>query len=220
MSIKTWDRYHCYGMFLLSFLYFFIPDVKILATFGVISFTALWIMGWNSIKHLQPRGGLANRVTLIRLIGLLAVVTFSERIPNLTMAVFLTLVISLDGLDGYIARKKNQKTEFGALFDMETDALFVCLVSCILVERGLAGWWILIAGWMRYYYYVLTDLTKLNKIPEPRTRFGATIAVILFVALILAFVLPETIRTIILAIALALLVGSFGYSLVRVIRLR
>ena len=220
MKIETWDRYHCYGMFVISVVYFFFPSVYPLLGYGLISFGILWIDNWKEIKHLSPPGGIANRVTLLRLVMLILVIAFASRLSNLTTAIMLAMVISLDGADGYLARKKNQQTAFGALFDMETDAFFACMVACLLVESGLAPWWIIIAGGMRYYYYVLTDLTGLSAIPEKRTRFGATIAVVLFISLILAFLLPEKLRILVLFIATVLLTGSFVYSFLRAIKIK
>ena len=46
-------------------------------------------------------------------------------------------IFCLDGLDGFIARKYKQTSEFGAYFDMETDAFYVFLYTIILFEKGI-----------------------------------------------------------------------------------
>ncbi len=220
MNLNQWDKYHCYGMVCLSFVYFITQSLLPIVGFSILSFTALWISNWNEIKNLRPPGGLANKITLIRFAGLTTIVLLAFRISNQALSLLLFVLVLIDGLDGYLARKKDQRTQFGAYFDMETDALFVCLVSVLLISKGLSAKWILIPAWIKYYYTVFIDLAGLNTVPEKGTLFGATIAVIMFLALVLAFILPENMRLIVTISATILLMISFSYSLVKAVVLK
>ncbi|MBI4763107.1 MAG: CDP-alcohol phosphatidyltransferase family protein [Deltaproteobacteria bacterium] len=220
MTLNQWDKYHCYGLVSLSFVYSLTQSFLPIVGFSILSFTALWISHWKEIKNLRPPGGLANRVTLIRLAGLTTLMLLAFRISNQVLSLLLFVLVLMDGLDGYLARKKDQRTTFGANFDMETDALFVCLVSVLLISKGLSAKWILIPAWIKYYYTVFIDLAGLNTVPEKRTLFGATAAFIMFLALVLAFVLPEKTRLILTISATILLTISFASSLVKAVVLK
>lgn len=220
MKLNKWDQYHCTGMVCLSVVYYLTQSLLPIIGFSILSFTALWISNWNEIKDLRPAGGLANWVTLIRFAGLTTVVFLAFRISNQVLSLLLFVLVLVDGLDGYLARKKDQRTPFGACFDMETDTLFVCLVSVLLVSKGLSAKWILIPAWIKYYYTVFIDLAGLNTVPEKKTLFGATIAVIMFFALALAFILTEKMRFIVTISATILLMISFAYSLIKAVVLK
>lgn len=65
-------------------------------------------------------------------------------------------VTLLDGLDGWAARRTAMSSEFGARFDMETDALLVMVLSVLVWQWNKAGAWIVLAGAMRYLFVVAT----------------------------------------------------------------
>lgn len=111
--------------------------------------------------------GLANAVTLIRLILLLGTATL---FPS---AWGFALVLVLDGVDGFIARTFDEGSAFGAHFDMETDALFAALLSVTLAP---ATPWVLIAGALRPLFvlarafFVETPVER--RVPFARYAFG------------------------------------------------
>lgn len=180
-----------------------------------LSFAA---MVWNikkSIKPLnfQPFGfGFPNFITTIRLIGLLWFAVFYQGYDDLTLFSVFTIVILLDGVDGFVARKLNQCSDQGEKLDAETDAQLVWLLSWIHFSSGNFDWWILIPGCLRYTYQLLFFWAPVRPNFPPK-RFRATIAVIFFFSLSLAFVIPQPIATNMLAIAGCLIVCSFGLSL-------
>jgi hypothetical protein len=97
---------------------------------------------------------------------------------------------------------------------METDALFICIVSCILLLRGLVAYYILIPAFMRYFYVVFINLTGFQETPKERTRFGPVIAATMFLILASSFVLQSEPRFYLLAVGSTLVTGSFVYSFV------
>lgn len=116
-----------------------------------------------------PHGplGWANRVTLARAV-LVALVAGALANQAFMAAIWLWLAIAilallLDGVDGWVARRTQSASSFGARFDMELDALLIMLLCVGLWFESLAGWVLLIGG-MRYLFVAagwrFTWLTK------------------------------------------------------------
>lgn len=92
---------------------------------------------------------LANQLTVCRivLIPLLVVVfylPFWWRFP--LAAVIFTLAGITDALDGYIARKYQQTTPFGAFLDPVADKLIVAVALALLIELHASIWFTLPAA--------------------------------------------------------------------------
>ena len=105
-------------------------------------------------QHPFPRFGPANCVTTLRLM-LLALATGligEGMFPRVAgAAVVLTgIIATLDGVDGWLARRSRMTSTFGARFDMETDALLIMVLSILVWRHEKAGAWILLGGGMRY----------------------------------------------------------------------
>lgn len=177
-----------------------------------LSFGIFIAVSRTTVKDLKPSFGWANTVTLCRLAILLIASFFHASFPPSYFMSILILLILLDWFDGYLARRLNQRTEFGARFDCETDALYVCLTGCILYLTGRAPGWILVPAFLRYAFVVIARLFNLHEVPERRTRPGPVIAVAMFSTLAAAFVLPEAIRLTALLLSSIAVTGSFLYS--------
>lgn len=105
-----------------------------------------------------PHGALgwANRITLARAVlvalmaGALAANAFVGVIWQwLAIAV---IVLLLDGVDGWVARRTKSHSTFGARFDMELDALLILLLCGGLLRLESLGLWVLLIGGMRYLF--------------------------------------------------------------------
>lgn len=104
------------------------------------------------------RLGFANALTLGRLaLAMLLLVPLSR--PDLASggtgwAIFALALatLSLDGLDGPLARRSGLVGPWGARFDMEVDAIFALLLAAVAWRSGTAGPWILLLGGMRYLF--------------------------------------------------------------------
>lgn len=192
--------------------YWFLQWRMLVFIVALPSFIYLLIYEWPMLKKLHPFGGFANWVTLLRLTGLLVLFALSGRLTNGQLTSTFFVLVLLDGLDGILARRFHQETSFGANFDMETDALFVCFVSILIFEKGYVGSWVLLIGFMRYFYIALVYFTDMHQLTEKRTKYGPLIGVILFIAILLPFVLPRIIYLPCLIGASVLVTLSFAWS--------
>lgn len=88
---------------------------------------------------------MANLVTLSRLILLLVVVWLAYRDPNpwQFLGFFLIILIFVsDGLDGYIARRRNETSLFGALFDIAGDRVVELTLWIVATDLDLVPIWV------------------------------------------------------------------------------
>lgn len=85
---------------------------------------------------------LPNWITLARLLLIPPMVYFLEAPGGNLWALFLFLVASLtDWVDGYLARRLNQKSVLGALLDPLADKILVTAALIGLVHQGLVPAW-------------------------------------------------------------------------------
>ncbi|NEV61841.1 CDP-alcohol phosphatidyltransferase family protein [Thiorhodococcus minor] len=135
----------------------------------------------------------ANQVTLVRL-GLTALIAgwIGEPIdpaPWLPMAV-AGLVLLLDGVDGWLARRGGWASAFGAKFDMETDALLVLILAALLWSQDKTGAWVLFAGLARYVFVLSARFWSWLAQPLPHSRRRQTFCVLIVLTLLLTLAPP------------------------------
>jgi len=179
---------------------------------ALISFVWYFFLMERTIRNLKPVYGPGNWVTLVRLTGLLFLLFYYTQIDTFLIGVIALLLIMLDAVDGYVARKTNTVSEFGAWFDMETDAFYVALMGLILYQSGLIGLWILIPGFLRYIYSLGVWMFNASEKQETSSKIGKYIAGFMFVSLPLPFIIPSDIATPILILASLAIVFSFARS--------
>lgn len=147
------------------------------------------------VLHRLPRSGAglgwANRVTLIRgvlicyLAGSLAAPPAAVS-QQWIIAGLVVAALTLDGLDGWLARRMGEVSDFGARFDMELDA-FLILVLCLwLVVTGEMGPWVLAVGGMRYAFVLAGLRWRYLAAPLPESRRRKAICVWQVAALLVA----------------------------------
>jgi CDP-diacylglycerol--glycerol-3-phosphate 3-phosphatidyltransferase len=86
----------------------------------------------------------ANVITLIRiLLVFVVVVLFQMGFYHRCIAVILTiLVLYLDSLDGYVARKLSCASDFGALFDITGDRIVEHIYLIYYAAVGVVSFWV------------------------------------------------------------------------------
>jgi len=159
------------------------------ATLAPPAFAGLLLLGRGAYT---PRGrfGLANLVTCSRLIALLTL-TLPARVLPARIALTVALsVLTLDLLDGWLARSSGDASEFGAHFDMETDAVLVLVVTLRLwLGHGYQPW-VLVSGYLRYGYVLWLWGWPGSGREAPRTRLGRYAFAVLMLCLCTGLVLP------------------------------
>jgi phosphatidylglycerophosphate synthase len=169
---------------------------------------------WLARARYTPRGsfGAANAVTLLRLL-LLCALGLGRSPPGPREALVLLLVLALDGLDGWLARRNAASSAFGARFDMEVDACMVLLAALLLFVGQRLGPFILVAGALRYAYVLLLALAPRARAEAPASSLGRHAFALTAVALCAsAWPLPH--HRWLAAAATLLLAWSFARSLV------
>lgn len=116
---------------------------------------------------------LPNAVTFSRLVLFVGALLVAPRDVSVVLPCAL-LAWVLDGVDGWLARRRNQATEFGALFDQETDAALVLLLCVSLMATRGFGPWVLIAGLLRYLLVFARAFAR-GPIAERRSSMGRVI---------------------------------------------
>ena len=164
--------------------------------------------------------GAANQVTLARgvLVALLAGLIGERRDTGaVVLAVALaTTVAVLDGVDGWLARRTRMASDFGARFDMETDAALIMVLAVLAWYFGKAGVWVLACGLLRYTFVGASVLLPWLRNPLPPSERRRAIAVVQMVALIVALapVVPVALSAPVAGIGLAALSLSFLLDMV------
>ncbi len=118
----------------------------------------------------------------------------------------------LDGVDGWLARRRGEATDFGARFDMEVDSALTLLLAALALAAGKVGPWVLALGLMRYGFVAAAALRPWLMAPLPDSLRRKTVCVVqvAVLAAILAPVITPSLATWAAAAALGLLVWSFA----------
>jgi phosphatidylglycerophosphate synthase len=161
------------------------------------------------------RLGLADWVTLARAslaVGVAALVadSFAHRVPVALLVSIAALSLSLDFVDGLVARRTGTTATLGAQFDGEVDA-FLILVLSVYVARS-AGAWVLAIGAARYAFLAAGWAAPWMRARLPPRYWRKVVAAaqggVLTIAA--AGILPLPLTRAIVVAALVLLAESFG----------
>ncbi|MEV5330520.1 CDP-alcohol phosphatidyltransferase family protein [Streptomyces werraensis] len=191
---------------------------------GLVFAIATWAVLSRALHRAGSRTfGPANRVTLGRATlvgGVTALVADSfQDSPPVSLFVGLTAVaLILDGVDGKVARRTGTSTALGARFDMEVDA-FLILVLSVYVSVAV-GPWVLLIGAMRYVFVAAARVWPWLTAPLPPSTARKTVAALQGVLLLVAAsaFLPHVVNVGVVALALGLLVWSFGRDVLWLLR--
>lgn len=99
---------------------------------------------------------MANAITLVRLLLLFVLVLmmyFATPVWQLLDLPLLVAVVLLDWLDGVVARRRNESTLFGAVFDIAVDRIVESVMWVALAHLGL------VPVWVPIYFIVRGQLT-------------------------------------------------------------
>jgi phosphatidylglycerophosphate synthase len=191
---------------------------------GMVCLGAAFIIQGLPSHSPHPCFGAANRTTVARgvLIAFLVTLLF-EQADQRTQIVALAaaaLAATLDAVDGWLARRTGMSSAFGARFDMETDALFILVMSIWAWRLGKAGLWVIAGGLLRYAFVVAAMLVPTLRGDLPPSFRRKTLAALQMIALlvVIAPFVPAFVSAPIAALALVTLAASFALDIGWLIR--
>lgn len=159
------------------------------------------------------RLGLCNLVTLVRLVlvGALVAALLSGVGPSWAVFAVAAIALSLDGLDGWLARRQGLASEFGARFDMEVDSAFALVLALNAAVGPDTGWAVVVLGLPRYLFgaagYALPWIRR-----DLPARFSRKTVCVLQLAVLIVLQVPVTLpllTTVLVPLVAGLLVWSF-----------
>jgi phosphatidylglycerophosphate synthase len=167
----------------------------------------LWLygMGW------------ANRITIVR--AILSITVFAtvfhwESVSIMgywwTISVAIA-ALSMDALDGWVARYTRTESSFGARLDMEVDAFLLLSLSLLVFLSGKVGFWIVFLGLIRYCFVICGLIWPFLEKDLPMSWRRKVVCVIQGIALVFCLA-PATSDSLAVAIggsSLGLLMISF-----------
>ncbi|NBD29414.1 MAG: hypothetical protein GVY31_05180 [Alphaproteobacteria bacterium] len=168
---------------------------------GVAAACGLYVLGAAvaafAMHRLYPHTefGVCNLITMSRLsltMALVPLLLLSRPVaPSDLWIAFAIAVIalSLDGVDGWTARRTGLASRFGAKFDMEVDSVFALVLASIAYQSGQAGPWIIALGLPRYAFWAAGVLWPRLTRPLPDTLLRKS-ACVLQIGTLTAFLVP------------------------------
>lgn len=88
---------------------------------------------------------MANLITSFRFVLLFILVAMVYMAPpgwQLINPLLLVLIIVLDGVDGYVARRRGESTLFGSVYDIAVDRVVENIMWIVLADVGLVPVWV------------------------------------------------------------------------------
>ncbi len=167
--------------------------------------------GWRTEDN---KLAVANVLTLLRLALVACLPMLLTWLPRPFFVALVLLILGIDGIDGHVARARGETSVFGAVLDMETDALTVMVLGLLLHREGAVGPWVLVAGLWRYVFAsAVAVVPALGDCPaSPIYRW---VFCLLMIALAGAFVPWAAPARLFAAVGTILVSLSFLHSIVR-----
>jgi len=171
-----------------------------------------------AVARSHPHGklGWGNLATLSRLVLTMALLA-PVVVPGNTAAILTVamLALCLDGVDGWLARRQGQESDFGARFDMEVDALLGLILALNAWAAGTVGPVVLLLGLPRYLFVAAGLRWSWIARPLPE-RFGRKTVCVVQICALVALQLPVLAgvpAAAIVGLTLAALAWSFARDL-------
>ena len=190
------------------------------AALAITTYLGMAALLWRALRRGPgpvTEMGPANRVTLARGV-LVALLAGSLADPPLLSAqgpwlfALALVALSLDGVDGWVARHTGSASPQGARFDMELDAFFILVLCLALLLLDRVGPWVLAIGAMRYAFVAASRGWPwlAGELPESLRRKAVCVWQVAALMLALLPAVPDLLATWLAATALAGLTLSFA----------
>jgi phosphatidylglycerophosphate synthase len=171
LSPQRWSAWHAGAMLLGLALSCAVGKTEPLALSCVASLAG-WVWSARGAFENLRAFGAANSVTSLRVLSLACLGAAIDARAALACSLCSLGIFTLDGVDGWLARRADRASAFGAYYDSETDACFVLVLSLGMFQFGRAGAWVLLAGALRYLYLLTLWFSQRQQVEAPRSRFG------------------------------------------------
>jgi phosphatidylglycerophosphate synthase len=175
---------------------------------------ATWaFLGYGMQRHRTTSLGPADRVTLARglMVGAVTALVADRAGQDVPVALVVTLAavaLSLDWVDGQVARRTGTSSALGARFDMEVDAFLILVLSAYVAVH--MGPWVLAIGLMRYVFVAASWRFRWMNAPLPASYARKVVAAVQGIFLVVAASGLLPFAVVLVGLALASLVWSFG----------
>ncbi len=210
-----------------------------LASAGIYATVAVLVLQAIAAPDAPSRFGSANVVTLLRAgiaalvmgLALEALATGSGLLASpgevgdlwaWAVPAGSVLALILDGIDGWLARRRRIASAFGARFDMEADALLVLGLALAVLAGGRAGPWVLVAGVLRYAFIAAGAFWPALMAPLPPSFRRKAVCVGIGIALVIGLVpaVPPGVAGVFAGAGVLALLYSFAVDTVWLLRQR
>ena len=115
---------------------------------------------------------MANLITLFRFILLFPLILMAYSAPpswQLLDAPLLIIIVALDGVDGWVARRRNETSVFGSIFDVAIDRTVENVLWVVLADLDLVPIWVALTFIIRG---TVVDSIRYAAISRGETAFG------------------------------------------------
>lgn len=115
---------------------------------------------------------MANLITLFRFVLLFPLIVMAYHAPpqwQLLNAPLLILIVALDGVDGWVARRRNETSVFGSIFDVAIDRAVENVLWVVLADLDLVPIWVALTFIVRG---TVVDSIRYAAISRGETAFG------------------------------------------------
>lgn len=162
----------------------FTTGLPVVVACAIFALVALFVLPGFARQRRGIAFGAANSITFFRASLIAFVGAFAAEPPMAGAPVWWIaaatagIALLLDGVDGWVARRTDRTTAFGARFDMEIDALAALVLCVVLWRADLSGAWVILIGGMRYGFIAAGWLLPWMRRPlPPRQRRRAVCAI-------------------------------------------
>jgi phosphatidylglycerophosphate synthase len=164
------------------------------------------------VRSSLPGGvGWADALTGARLAVLSLVAASIPGAPTAWVLAAFAFNVTVDALDGHVARRLREATAFGAVFDREVDAFFVLVAYLHFQLEGWLGAGALFAGILPFAYRLLASAAPIPVAAGHKERGAAPLAGLNFLLLLAAAAMPAYSPSI-LTVSVVVVCVSFSFS--------